>query len=411
MSAPAAPSLTDPRPVRVRTPMALYALTVGAFGIGTTEFVIMGLLQQVASDLQVSITAAGLLISGYALGVFVGAPVLTLLSARLPRKAVLVGLMVIFTLGNLACALAPGYASLMAARVLTSLAHGTFFGVGAVVATSLVAPERRASAISLMFAGLTVATLLGVPAGAWLGLHLGWRATFWAVAAIGVLASLAVALWVPAALRGGAPGPWRAEVAVLARPQVLLALLMTVVGFAGVFAVFTYIQPLLVEVTGFSQAAVSPVLLVFGAGMIAGNLLGGRLADRRPVATLLGTLAVLAIVLAAMGLVLHSRPAMVVFAGLLGVAAFATVAPLQLRVLEQARGAGQNLASSLNIAAFNLGNAIGAWLGGVVVASRAGLVATPWVAAAITFAGLLVAAWSVRLQRCEAVSSPCPQSP
>ncbi len=275
-------------PLPARTPIALYALTVGAFGIGTTEFVIMGLLQQVATDLGVSITAAGLLISGYALGVFVGAPVLTLLSARWPRKAVLVVLMLIFTVGNVACALAPDYMTLMAARVLTSLAHGTFFGVGAVVATSLVAPERRASAISLMFAGLTVATLLGVPAGAWLGLHFGWRATFWAVAGIGVLASVAVALWVPAGVRGATPAPWRQEVAALARPQVLLALLMTVVGFAGVFTVFTYIQPLLVQVTGFSVAAVSPVLLVFGAGMIAGNLLGGRLADRWPQATLLG---------------------------------------------------------------------------------------------------------------------------
>lgn len=287
-------------PATSRLPPALLALTIGAFGIGTTEFVIMGLLQQVAAGLGVSLTAAGLLISGYALGVFVGAPVLTLASARWPRKAVLVALMLVFTLGNIACALAPDYTSLMIARVLTSLAHGTFFGVGAVVATSLVAPERRASAISLMFAGLTVATLLGVPAGAWLGLQLGWRATFWAVAVIGVLATAAVALWVPAAAGAAPPVPWRQEVRVLARGQVLLALAMTVMGYAGVFAVFTYIQPLLVQVTGFAQAAVSPVLLVFGVGMIVGNLLGGRLADRRPTATLLGTLAALVVVLGAM---------------------------------------------------------------------------------------------------------------
>lgn len=382
-----------------RTPPALYALTIGAFGIGTTEFVIMGLLQQVATDLGVSISAAGMLISGYALGVFVGAPVLTLATARLPRKAVLVGLMVIFTVGNVACALAPGYTTLMLARVLTSLAHGTFFGVGAVVATSLVPAERKASAISLMFAGLTVATLLGVPAGAWLGLQLGWRATFWAVAAIGVIATVAVMLRVPAAVGAAAPVPWRQEVAVLARPQVLLALAMTVVGFAGVLAVFTYIQPLLVEVTGFSQSAVSAVLLVFGAGMIAGNLLGGRLADRWPVAALLGTLAALAVVLGAMSFVLHSKVAMVLFVGLLGVGAFATVAPLQLRVLDQAQGAGQNLASSLNIAAFNLGNALGAWLGGAVIAAGAGLAATPPVAALVTVVGLGIALWSVRLQR------------
>ncbi|WP_386341516.1 MFS transporter [Xanthomonas citri pv. citri] len=382
-----------------RFPPALLALTIGAFGIGTTEFVIMGLLQQVAADLGVSLSAAGLLISGYALGVFVGAPVLTLASARLPRKVVLVGLMLIFTVGNVACALAPDYTSLMVARVLTSLAHGTFFGVGAVVATSLVPAERRASAISLMFAGLTVATLLGVPAGAWLGLQLGWRATFWAVAAIGVLATAAVAVWVPAAAGAATPVSWRQEVAVLQRGQVLLALAITVVGYAGVFAVFTYIQPLLLQVTGFAQSAVSPVLLVFGVGMIVGNLLGGRLADRRPTAALLGSLAALVVVLGALGCVLHSKAAMVTFVGLLGVAAFATVAPLQLRVLEHARGAGQNLASSLNIAAFNLGNALGAWLGGVVIATQAGLVATPWVAALLSAVGLGIALWSVQLQR------------
>ncbi|KEZ95228.1 arabinose transporter permease, partial [Xanthomonas vasicola pv. vasculorum NCPPB 895] len=351
-----------------------------------------------------------LLISGYALGVFVGAPVLTLASARLPRKAVLVGLMLIFTVGNVACALAPDYASLMVARVLTSLAHGTFFGVGAVVATSLVPAERRASAISLMFAGLTVATLLGVPAGAWLGLQLGWRATFWAVAAIGVLATAAVALWVPAAAGAATPVSWRQELAVLRRGQVLLALAITVVGYAGVFAVFTYIQPLLLQVTGFTQSAVSPVLLVFGVGMIVGNLLGGRLTDRRPTSALLGSLAALVVVLGALGLALHSKAAMVIFVGLLGVAAFATVAPLQLRVLEHARGAGQNLASSLNIAAFNLGNALGAWLGGVVIATQAGLVATPWVAALLSAVGLGLALWSVQLQRRRTASpSVCAQ--
>jgi len=185
-------------PSSSRMPLALYALTAGAFGIGTTEFVIMGLLMQVAADLQVTLAAAGLLISGYALGVFVGAPLLTAATSRMPRKAVLVALMVVFTIGNLACALAPDYTTLMIARVVTSLAHGTFFGVGAVVATGLVAPDRKASAISIMFTGLTVATLLGVPAGAWLGLHLGWRATFWAVAAIGVIATAVIATLVPA---------------------------------------------------------------------------------------------------------------------------------------------------------------------------------------------------------------------
>jgi DHA1 family inner membrane transport protein len=384
-----------PAPSR-RIPLALYALTVGAFGIGTTEFVIMGLLLQVATELKVTIAAAGLLISGYALGVFVGAPLLTAATSRMPRKGALVSLMVIFTLGNLACALAPNYTWLMAARVLTSLAHGTFFGIGAVVATGMVAEERKASAISIMFTGLTVATLLGVPAGAWLGLHYGWRATFWAVVAIGVIATIVIAALVPADHGDRKQISMREEAKVLARPQVLLGLAATVIGYAGVFAVFTYIQPILTRVTGFAESAVSPILLVFGIGMIVGNLVGGRLADRRPVPTLIGSLAVLAIVLGVMTFALHSKPAAVLFTGLLGAAAFATVAPLQLRVLQKAEGAGQSLASSFNIAAFNLGNAIGAWLGGVVIDRGPGLGAVTWVAALVTLGGLAIVLWSVR---------------
>jgi DHA1 family inner membrane transport protein len=377
-------------------PLALYALTAGAFGIGTTEFVIMGLLMQVAADLQVTIAAAGLLISGYALGVFVGAPLLTAATSRMPRKAVLVALMVVFTIGNLACALAPDYTTLMIARVVTSLAHGTFFGVGTVVATGLVAPDRKASAISIMFTGLTVATLLGVPAGAWLGLHLGWRATFWAVAAIGVIATAVIATLVPADKSRQDPIHFGEELKAIARPQVLLGLLMTVFGFAGVFAVFTYIQPILTRVTGFAESAVSPILLVFGVGLIIGNLLGGRLADRRLLPALLATLAALAVVLGLMTFALHSKIATVMFIGLLGVAGFATVPPLQLWVLQKAEGA-QNLASSLNIGAFNLGNALGAWLGGMVIAHGAGLEALTWVASLVTVIGVAVALWSAAL--------------
>lgn len=344
-------------------PLALFALTAGAFGIGITEFVIMGLLQQVATDLQVSIPAAGLLVSGYALGVAIGAPVLTLATRTLPRKTVLLALMVIFILGNLACALAPSYGWLMTARVLTALAHGTFFGMGAVIATGLVPPERRASAITIMFTGLTAATLLGVPAGAWLGLQYGWRAALWAVTLIGVFALAVLALFVPRSVTSAPSAPLRDELAVLARPQVLLGLAMTVLGFAGLFVVFTYIQPLLTELTGLSDAAVSPVLLLFGAGLAAGNLLGGKLADSAPMRAILGTLVALALVLGSMQWLIHAPVPAMVFATLLGVAAFATVAPLQLHVLGHASGAGQNLASSLNIAAFNLGNALGGWGG------------------------------------------------
>jgi len=382
-------------------PIALLALTAGAFGIGTTEFVIMGLLLQVSADLHVSIAAAGLLISGYALGVAVGAPLLTLATRRLPRKTVLLALMVIFTVGNLACALAPDYAWLMAARVITALAHGTFFGVGSVVATGLVPPHRRASAIAIMFTGLTAATLLGVPAGAWLGLHFGWRATFWAVGLIGPIAFTVIALFVPRddASTGDTPAPLRDELAVLTRPPVLIGLAMTVLGFAGVFTVFTYIQPLLTRVTGVSQGAVSALLLLFGGGLAVGNLLGGRLADRAPMPAVLGTLAALAVVLGAMPLAIGTPWTAALFVGLLGVAAFATAAPLQLRVLEQAAGAGQNLASSLNIAAFNLGNALGAWAGGMTVEHGRGLAALGGVAALITLSGLALALLSHALER------------
>jgi len=379
-------------------PIALLALTAGAFGIGVTEFVIMGLLLQVSTDLHTTIAGAGLLISGYALGVAVGAPVLTLATRRLPRKTVLLALMAIFVLGNAACALAPNYEALMAARVLTSLAHGTFFGVGSVVATGLVAPEKRASAIAIMFTGLTAATLLGVPAGAWLGLHYGWRATFRAVTVIGVIAFAVLAVFVPRSAPEQ-PTPLRDELAVLARPQVWLGLAMTVLGFAGLFAVYTYIQPLLTQLTGLSEGAVSPVLLLFGGGLAIGNLLGGRFADRAPLKAVLGTLLAMALVLGSMQFAIHLPFTAVVFVLLLGIASFATVAPMQMRVLDSAAGAGQNLASSLNIAAFNLGNALGAWVGGLVIDHGPGLEALGWVAALLTLAGLGVALWSSALER------------
>ncbi|VVD62184.1 MFS transporter [Pandoraea terrigena] len=389
-------------------PIALYALTAGAFGIGVTEFVIMGLLLNVGADFGVSIAAAGLLISGYALGVVVGAPLMTTATARWPRKTVLLVLMAIFTIGNAACALAPSYAALMAARVLTSFAHGTFFGVGSVVATGLVPRERRASAIAVMFTGLTVANILGVPFGTWLGQHYGWRASFWAVTAIGALAFLVIALWVPKIAAPESAGDWRADLRALARRPVLLGLLTTVLGWVGVFGVFTYIAPLLTEVTGFAEGAVSPILLIFGGGLVVGNLLGGKLADRRVVPTVLGSLLMLAVVLGLMTFALHSHWLAIAFVALLGAAAFATVAPLQLWVMEKASGAGESLASSFNIAAFNLGNAIGAWLGGFVIEHGPGLTAVPWVAALAPLAGVGVALLSLRLDRRDAKSLVVP---
>ncbi len=391
-------------------PIALYALAAGAFGIGVTEFVIMGLLLDVSADLGVSISAAGLLISGYALGVVVGAPLLGALTGRLPRKTLLLALMVVFTLGNLACALAPDYWTLMAARVLTAFAHASFFGVGSVVATGLVAPNRKASAIALMFTGLTVANILGVPFGTWLGQAYGWRSTFLAVTLVGILAFVVIALLVPRDEPATSTAEDSAEgtLAVLGRRTVLLGLLTTVLSWVGVFAAFTYLAPILTRVSGFSEAAVSPILLVFGAGLIAGNLLGGRLADRHLVPTVVGTLITLSVVLFAMTAAIHQPVAAVIAVGLLGAAAFATVAPLQMWVLEKASGAGQGLASSFNIAAFNLGNAIGAWLGGFVIDHGPGLGAVTLVAGLVPLAALAVALLALRLDRAEAVGAPAP---
>lgn len=387
-------------------PIALYALTVGAFGIGVTEFVIMGLLLQVSSDLGISVPLAGLLMTGYALGVFVGAPILTIATRYLPRKTTLLFLMAIFTLGNLAAALAPSFAWLMSARIVTALAHGTFFGVGSLVATSLVPAERKASAIALMFTGLTIATLLGVPFGSWLGLAYGWRATFWAVTGIGLVAFIVLAALVPADRERVVPGSLAEEFKVLARPQVQLGLVMTVLGFGGIFAVFTFIQPILVELAGFSEAAVSPILLVFGAGLVVGNLLGGRWADRSLAPSLIGTVALLTVAMFASGLAFYSQAGAVIAAFVLGAAAFATVAPLQMWVLQQAGGAGQGLASSLNIAAFNLGNAFGAWLGGAVITQGLGYGAIAPVAALVPLVALALAVVAVSLERRAARAIP-----
>lgn len=370
-------------------PIALWALTISAFAIGTTEFVIMGLLPEVATNLGVTLSAAGMLVTGYALGVFVGAPLVTATTGRLPRKTLLVALMVVFVIGNLLCALAPGYGMLMLGRVVASFAHGAFFGVGSVVATSLVSKEKQASAIALMFTGLTVANVLGVPFGTWLGQMYGWRATFWAVTVIGVMALAATALLVPRS-QGGEQADFGRELRVLARPQVMLGLLMTVLGFGGVFAAFTYIAPILTDISGFPPAAVSPILLLFGVGLVIGNLFGGKLADRKLMATLVGSMAALAIVLVLFGLTNEYKIASIIGVGLMGMAAFATVPPLQMRVLEKATGA-PNLASSANIAAFNLGNAAGAWLGGLTIDHGPGLHAVPYVAALLPIAGIAVA--------------------
>ncbi|HUD51833.1 MFS transporter, partial [Parvibaculum sp.] len=350
-------------------PLSLLALALASFGIGTTEFVIMGLLPDVAADLHVSIPSAGLLVTGYAMGVVIGAPIFAIVTSSLPRKRALLMLMGMFTLGNLLCAVSPGYALLMGARILTAFCHGTFFGIGAVVAADLVPRDKRAQAIALMFAGLTVANVLGVPLGTALGQFAGWRATFWAVVGIGLVALAAIAIWLPANLRMP-QGSIASEFRVLGEKQVLLAMLISVLASASLFTVFTYITPILESVTGVSPHGVTMVLLLFGVGLTAGNLIGGRLADWKLMPMLIGILLLLVLVVAGFSYTSRMLVPAVVTIFIWGVLAFAVVPLLQLRVVDKALHA-PNLASILNQGAFNFGNASGAWLGGAVIAQGA----------------------------------------
>lgn len=378
-------------------PAALLALAIGAFGIGTTEFVIMGLLPEVATDFGVSIPSAGLLISGYALGVVVGAPLLTAIGSKVSRKTVLVALMGIFIVGNLISALAPTYGVLMSGRIVAALSHGAFFGVGSVVAASLVPKAKQASAIALMFTGLTIANVLGVPGGTALGQEFGWRSTFWAVTALGVIGLLGIVALVPkqTVTEGGG---LRSELAMFKNVQVWLALAMTALGFAGVFASFTYIAPMMTDVAGFSSGAVTWLLVLFGGGLVVGNILGGKAADRSLMPSLYVILALLATVLAVFVFTAHAKLPAAITIALFGAAGFATVAPLQMRVMDKAKGAPA-LASAANIAAFNLGNAIGAYLGGLTIEHGLGYTAPNWVGAALAASGLAVAMLSGVLDR------------
>jgi len=362
----------------------LLALAVGAFGIGVTEFAPMGLLPVIAGDLHVTIPSAGLLISAYALGVMIGAPLMTLTTGRIPRRTLLIGLAGIFTLGNLLAAISGSYGMLMAARIITSLNHGAFFGVGSIVAASLVSADRRAAAVAAMFMGLTIANVVGVPLATWAGETLGWRASFWGIAGLGVLTMAALRLTLPA-LPAPRQADAMAELRVLARPQVLAALGLTVVGSSAMFTVFTYVAPILRAETHATLGFVTAMLVTYGVGLTVGNWLGGKFADRSVDRTLIVTLGGLAIVLVLFAFLMHYWAPTAILVFLWGVASFALVPPLQVRVMSAAADA-PNLASAVNIGAFNLGNAIGAALGGGVIAAGLGF---PWVALAGAAASLL----------------------
>jgi DHA1 family inner membrane transport protein len=369
---------------RSRMPAALWALTISAFGIGTTEFVIVGLLPVIAKDLAVSIPSAGLLVSFYAIGVAIGAPVLTALTARIPRKQLLISLMLLFIAGNTLAVLSPGYYLLMAARMLTGLAHGVFFSVGATIAAAIVSPDKRASAIALMFAGLTIAMVTGVPLGTFIGQQLGWRATFTGVAILGVIGLLANLFLLPGNIPNEAGGSRTSPFSVLSNKPLLMALLTTVFNYSGVFLVFTYLSPLLTDLTGIAAGKVSFILLVYGIAVAIGNIAGGNMANKNPLRSLRLVLILQAAALLLFTFTVHHSIAAIINLFIIGGLSFATVPASQLYVVqaaEKAAPATVNVASALNIAAFNAGAAIGAYAGGTIVASVAGLGATPWAGA------------------------------
>ena len=378
-------------------PLPLLALAIAAFGIGTTEFVIMGLLPNVARDLGVSIPAAGMLVSGYALGVTIGAPILAIATANMPRKRALMSLIALFIVGNLLCALAPGYTLLMVARVITAFCHGAFFGIGSVVAAGLVPPNKRAQAIALMFTGLTLANVLGVPLGTALGQLAGWRATFWAVTVIGVLAAIALAAWLPAQIEMQKTSLVH-EFITLRHPQVLMVLGISVLASASLFTVFTYITPILEDVTHLTPHHVTLVLLLFGLGLTIGGTLGGKLADWKLMPTLLGALGSIAVVLAVFAYTCHSPIAALVTIFIWGILAFVIVPPIQMLIVNRASDA-PNLASTLNQGAFNLGNASGAWLGGMAISAGFALTTLPYIGIVTALLALALTLWSAHAER------------
>jgi DHA1 family inner membrane transport protein len=386
-----------PRLSTVRVVVAVVALATGGFAIGTTEFVTMGLLPDIADGVGVDIPSAGHVISVYALGVVVGAPVIAALGARLPRRALLVALMGAFLVGNGLTAVAPGYRTLLVARFLSGLPHGAYFGVASLVAASLVAPHLRGRAVSSVLLGLAVAMLTGVPAATWLGQQLGWQSAYWLVVVLAAVTIAAMLVVVPSSL-GNRHATVRGELGALRRPQVLLTLLVGIVGFGGMFALYSYIAPVVTDVAGLSRGTVPAVLLVFGAGGVIGTALGGRLADLALFRSLVGSLVFLGVLLAAVALVSPWAPGLFAGVFLVSIGASALAICLQMRLMETA-GDAQMLGAALNHSALNLANALGAWLGGLVIAGGLGYRAPSVVGAGLAAAGLVPLAVSAMLRR------------
>ncbi|KPH17807.1 MULTISPECIES: MFS transporter [Rhodococcus] len=385
-------------------PLGLIALAMGGFGIGLTEFVIMGLLPEVSADFEVTESVAGYLISGYALSVAIGAILLTAAVTRFERKKVLLSLMVLFIIGNLMSALAPSYEVMMGGRIVAALCHGAFFGIGSVVAADMVAPNKRAGAIAMMFAGLTIANVLGVPFGTLLGQQLGWRSTFWAITVIGVIALIGIAALVPTTPASTTGGGLRGELGAFRNKQVWLSIAITILGYGGMFGAFTYIAFTLTEVTGFATSSVPWLLILFGSGLFVGNFLGAKAADRSLTKALVWILAILTVVLIVFAATAESKVMTVISLFFMGAFGFATVPGLQMRIMNYA-SAAPTMASGANIAAFNVGNALGAWLGGITIAAGLGFTSPIWMGAAVTVAGLLVLLVAAKIDR-PAASEP-----
>ncbi|VUD46725.1 Inner membrane transport protein YdhP [Thalassocella blandensis] len=388
-------------------PLALFALTLSAFAIGTTEFVIVGLVPVIASDFAVSLPSAGLLVSLYALGVAIGAPVLTALTSKWNRKHVLLSLMAVFVIGNLFAWYAPGYNSLIVARMLTGLAHGVFFSIGSTIATSLVPKEKEASAIAIMFTGLTVALVTGVPLGTWIGQDFGWRATFLAVSALGLIALIGSALLVPANLKQSASASIKEQLQVLLEPRLLIVYAMTILGYGGTFTAFTFLAPILEQEAGFASSAVAGIMLVYGVSVAVGNVWGGKLADKHgPIKALSMMFSGLALILFLFSFTMAFKVAAVITVLLWGAFAFGNVPGLQVYVVQLAERFTPNavdVASGLNIAAFNIGIALGSLAGGAIVDSMS-LRDTAWIGAAIAISALVVTRYSGSLDKRQAVA-------
>ncbi|WP_145950167.1 MFS transporter [Paenibacillus sp. Y412MC10] len=379
----------------------LLALAISAFGIGTTEFVPVGLLASIANGLNISITLAGLLISGYAIGVAVGAPILTALTNRMSRKSLLMSLMVIFIIGNVVAALSQSFEVLLIARFVTAFSHGVFFSIGATIAVQLVPPGKKGSAIALMFTGLTIAIVTGVPLGTFIGQAFSWRATFWCVALFGVIAIISSAILIPKNLKQSPPAKFSDMYRMLTNGRLIMGFLITALGYGGTFVAFTYLTPLLHDVTGVSQGMINIILIAYGVAVAFGNSIGGKFANKNPIRALFWMFIIQAAVLILLSFLAPYKVAGVIGVILMGLFAFMNVPGLQLYIVQLAEKyvpSAVDVASAINIAAFNIGIAVGSVIGGVVIGSM-GLVHTPWIGSLMVILAILLTGVSAKLEK------------